>query len=399
MATELIRTELTETDRAVLWAVNHARESTRAEIGRLVGVSKPTVGTSIAALENANLVSVVRSHQGSLGRAAAVYAISATAGWVLGVSVEAEAIWLAAVSLRGDLLLQTHQVIDGSDPAVVKHAIRAEVSEVQNRIGATAGNLCAVGVALERVIPRFLTQLSSTRPGFINRFELIDSLGLPPEIPVLVENATNCAAIAELELGAADVDDFVYLHVGAKIGAGIVTGRRVLRGANGGAGEISFLPVSVLSAEKPPHHDLERYLGSVEVLARVTRTWTMADGTPPASIDELFSRAEDGHRGALAGLVNEAEGIARAALAIAAVVDPALIVLDGDIGRRALIVHSVQDVVAEEREGLGVLSVQVGSLGEAATVTGAAAIAHDHAIASLVGQRYERNLHQGVVQL
>lgn len=399
MTVDLMRAELTDTDRAVLWAVHHARESTRAEIGRLVGVSKPTVGTSIAALENANLVMVVRSHQGSLGRAAAVYAVSDTAGWVLGVSVEAEAIWISALSLRGDLLLQTHESIDGSDPAIVQQAIRAEVEAARGKLGDRAGRLRAVGVALERIIPRYLTQLTSTRPGFINRYELVESLGLPPEIPILVENATNCAAIAEMEAGAADVHDFVYLHVGAKIGAGIVTGRRILRGANGGAGEISFLPVSVLEAESRPQLDLERYLGSAEFLARAIAAWRATEGTPPGSIDELFAQVELGHPVAMACLTAEAEGIARAALAIAAVVDPALIMLDGDIGRRPPIVRSVQDVVAHEREGVNTLQVQAGSLGETATVTGAAAIAFDHAIGSLVGQRYERNLHRDAVQL
>ena len=59
-----------------------------------------------------------------------------------------------------------------------------------------------------------------------------------------VDNDANCAARAESVHGVAvGVDDFVYLTGTVGLGAGIVSGGRVLRGSRGLAGEVGHLRV------------------------------------------------------------------------------------------------------------------------------------------------------------
>lgn len=63
-------------------------------------------------------------------------------------------------------------------------------------------------------------------------------------VPVVVDNDVNLMAAGELAAGAgSDVADLLLLHVADGIGAGLVLGGKVRRGASGAAGEVGFLPL------------------------------------------------------------------------------------------------------------------------------------------------------------
>ena len=64
------------------------------------------------------------------------------------------------------------------------------------------------------------------------------------EIPCVVDNDANCAALAELSHGAArDVQSALYLTGTIGIGAGLIHGRELVRGSAGFAGEVGHLPL------------------------------------------------------------------------------------------------------------------------------------------------------------
>lgn len=64
------------------------------------------------------------------------------------------------------------------------------------------------------------------------------------QVDVAVENDATCAAVAEWSAGAAQgVDDVVVVTLGTGIGGGLVSGGRLVRGANGFAGEIGHMVV------------------------------------------------------------------------------------------------------------------------------------------------------------
>jgi glucokinase len=64
------------------------------------------------------------------------------------------------------------------------------------------------------------------------------------EIPVILENDANAAALGEKWMGAGrDVDDLVLLTLGTGIGGGIIIGGRVLHGCVGMAGELGHMTV------------------------------------------------------------------------------------------------------------------------------------------------------------
>src|SRR5690606_3599931 len=62
-------------------------------------------------------------------------------------------------------------------------------------------------------------------------------------VPVLVDNDVNVLAIGEHRGAYPDLDDLMFIKVSTRIGAGIIAGGGILRGALGAAGEIGHIPV------------------------------------------------------------------------------------------------------------------------------------------------------------
>jgi predicted NBD/HSP70 family sugar kinase len=85
---------------------------------------------------------------------------------------------------------------------------------------------------------------------------VVHVLGEALGCPVAVENDANLAALGEHWRGAgADVREMMFILLGERLGAGIITGGRLLRGHHGAAGEIGFihfpLPAAVGGGDHP----------------------------------------------------------------------------------------------------------------------------------------------------
>jgi glucokinase len=71
-----------------------------------------------------------------------------------------------------------------------------------------------------------------------------DAVAAACRLPVIVDNDLHAAALAELRFGVGrSHDDFVLFNAGTGIAAGLVFGRRVLRGQTNAAGEIGHVSV------------------------------------------------------------------------------------------------------------------------------------------------------------
>ncbi len=189
--------------------------------------------------------------------------------------------------------------------------------------------------------------------------------------PVVLENDVNVAALGELAEGVGrTVDDFVVVSVGTGIGMGIVSAGRLLRGARGAAGEIGFLPIGTDPLDRRNHRrgSLEEVLAGDSLAARYSPS-------RPITAREVFERAAAGDREALAALDHEARWLATALVAIAAVIDPAVVVMTGGIGGREELIDGVRGWLP--RLGASRLVIQASGLGSRAPVLGAVRLAVD----------------------
>lgn len=164
------------------------------------------------------------------------------------------------------------------------------------------------------------------------REQLTEALEIAPSI----ENDVKLAAVGERWHGrAVRHENFVFIAVGTGIGMGIVTEGDLLRGSTGAAGEIAYLPIGA-----DPFDERVRRRGALEVAAagsgvreltaRLCATHPSSALTAEASPEEVFAAARAGD---LLGTAVEGEAslLAQAILAVAATLNPELVILGGGL--------------------------------------------------------------------
>ncbi|WP_328386816.1 ROK family transcriptional regulator [Streptomyces sp. NBC_00400] len=343
-------------DRAALDLLVSQGPLTRTRIGELTGLSKPTASQLLARLEAAGLVRTTGNVTGRPGPSAQLYEIDPVAAHVAALAVDPLGITATVADITGQVLGEERVGTDAvaeeaphRTAQLVARAVDGALARAGRERGQLHGAVIGTPGALDPGTGRL--RYAPHLPGWHARAlkeELAGVLGTP----VTLENDVNLAAVAEQYDGAAqDVDDFVLVWADKGVGAALVLGGRLLRGATGGAGEIGYLPLPGAPLSRGGEHGgdhgaaqagagggFQRLVGSPSVLA-LAREY----GAPDVRTVE-GAMAHDGVRAEIARRL--ATGIA----AVVAVVDPRLVVLSGEVARAGG--EALRALVEEEFTGL-----------------------------------------------
>ncbi len=107
------------------------------------------------------------------------------------------------------------------------------------------GETChSIGIGVPGLVTRSGTLLAAPNLVDVERFEVGRLVSERLGVEARVDNDATCALIAEAAVGsAAGERDVVLITLGTGIGGGILAGGRVIRGANGFAGEFGHMVV------------------------------------------------------------------------------------------------------------------------------------------------------------
>jgi glucokinase len=153
-------------------------------------------------------------------------------------------------------------------------------------------------------------------------------------IPIVVDNDVNMAAIGEQWVGSArDVKDFVFIALGTGIGAGIVLNGNLYRGSTGTAGEVGYMLLPGASkvptmSEEPGA--LESMIGGEGIKVQ----WQKLGSAEELGLNatEIFDLALDGNPRAQTLLHKSATMLAQAIYNISLILNCPLFVLGGTVG-------------------------------------------------------------------
>ena len=224
--------------------------ASRGELARLTGLSRTTITTLVGDLQARGLlVEQVPAGgdptRGGPGRPPAQLRLHPLAGAAVGVDVRAHRLVVALADLSSTVLAERRLDAGAEDARDALDAAAAAVDEMLDCAGLDRDRLVGAGMALPGPVDRRARTTSSAAllpswEGLEPAAELERRLG----VPVVVDNDANLGALAEHALGAGrGVDDLVYVSLGSGIGAGLVLGGRVHRGAGGVAGELGHVQV------------------------------------------------------------------------------------------------------------------------------------------------------------
>jgi glucokinase len=151
--------------------------------------------------------------------------------YVLAVDLGGTKLAAALVDRKGKVLRQKSVIVDGSSPLAPVKQIVEFARELASGKG-VRGGFAAVGVAVPGLVRPDGTVWAPNLPGW-KRMALARRLHQALGVPVVVESDRNAAVLGEVWRGAArGKNDAIVLMLGTGIGAGILSGGRLVRGAH-----------------------------------------------------------------------------------------------------------------------------------------------------------------------
>ncbi|PZR51963.1 sugar kinase [Xylanimonas oleitrophica] len=222
------------------------RPRTRAELAQLTGLARSTIGARIDALADVGLVGAVADGVSTGGRPPRRVALLPEARLVLAVDVGASHVRLALTDLLGRVLRTRGEAVDvATGPQHVLGRVLDVATALLEDAGRSPRHVLAVGVGLPGPV-HFETGRPS-RPPIMPGWDGFDVPGWFREhlaAPVLVDNDVNIMALGEHSTLEEPVEHFLFVKVATGVGAGIISGGLLQRGAQGIAGDIGHVRVT-----------------------------------------------------------------------------------------------------------------------------------------------------------
>ena len=251
------------------------------------------------------------------------------------------------------------------------------VSEVIDQAGAAHGRPLALGISAPGIVDQASGRVTSLAYNVAPEggFDPLEVIRDRFDLPVLVDNNVNLAAVGEKWFGLArGVSTMVFIAIGAGIGMGIIIDDELVRGAHGAAGEIGYLPLvgDPFNPRHRLHGGLEDEIGATGIVAAFNHA--RGAGDPEiASVEDLFERATAGDATARSVVDNVASRLGTAIATVCAILDPELVVLGGGIGANPLLLRPARGSAAALVPVTA--RIETSLLGERAALQGAIAVA------------------------
>jgi predicted NBD/HSP70 family sugar kinase len=227
------------------------------------------------------------------------------------------------------------------DPAGLVCELVRRIEELRRRHGAE--NRCeGIGLVMPGMVDRRTGRvLNSPQLGWTN-VDVRDQIAEATGLPVHVENAPTACALAQMWLnprGSDPVDNFVYVTVSDGVGTSIVVDGQVVRGASDTAGEFGHNPIDLdgPSCLCGRRGCWEAYTSNLATLARYFGLDISDPSTPlqlrraGLSVPDLIRKAFGGDEQARGSLLETARYLGIGLGGIINAVNPARIVMGGEI--------------------------------------------------------------------
>ncbi len=364
-------------EQAVLETIFRKGPITRPEIAASTELSKPTVSAAVSRLEQGGLIRAAGRRAGQRGRQPVAYTVSARAGFVLGADIGGSNLRVAAADLFGEAICDVKQPTTKGGSRALGLQILELANDVIDKAGPVHGRPLALGISSPGIVDQTTGRVTSLAynvapEGGFDPLELIRDRF---DLPVLVENNVNLAAVGEKWFGLArGVSTMVFISIGAGIGMGIVIDDELVRGAHGAAGEIGYLPLvgDPFHPRHRLHGGLEDEVGAAGIVAAFNER--RASGVPEvAAAHDVFELAVAGDDAARAVVDHVASRLGTAIATVCAILDPELVVLGGGIGASPLLLRPVRGAAASLVPITA--RIETSLLGERAALQGAIAVA------------------------
>jgi glucokinase len=362
----------------VLKLLRESGSCSKADLVRASGLSAPTITNVVGDLLSADLIKALGEGESNGGRPPDIIAFKAERGCVLAVKITADSLSFLLADLNGKELDTQDIALGGrkTTPDAICILIGEEVRRLLRKHRKKREQLLAVVVgvpAITNVDEGMVLSISTLEnwrsvPLRAKLSKIVDCL-------VIVENDTNLAAQGERFCGAAQAEEtFILIHIGPNVGAGIVLGGQIYHGSQWSAGEIGYLRLPNTSRRRPTLHEFGE-LETVLTSSGILESWNEGKKNATGEMDALgvLNLAQGGDGRAEKIVQHRAGIVADIVVNLSLILNPGLILLEGEVGGHPTLISAVQKQLQESE--FAVTKIGAGKLGNTSVLWGGIAIA------------------------
>ena len=359
------------------------RPWTRAQLAEATGLARSTITARIDTLMRLGLVAPFGGARSTGGRPPALFALNPTAKLVVGVDIGATHASAALTDLNGSILGELDARIAVADgPEAVMSWVVDAVRDLVDASERPIEDLSAIGIGLPGPVEHSTGRPINPpiMPGW-DRFDVPGHLQETYPVPVLVDNDVNIMALGERRGHLRDVDDLVLIKVATGIGAGIVSGGVLQRGAQGTAGDLGHVRV-------PGADDVLCRCGNSGCLEAVAAGPALAaavraQGEAAETGGDVVELVRSGSQVAMAVVRQAGRDIGEVVATMVNLINPSVVVIGGQVaGAGEHLLAGIRESVYQRSLPLATehLRIVTSRAGGEAAVLGASALAIEHVL-------------------
>jgi len=370
---------------SILTLLRESGSCSRADLVRASGLSAPTVTNVVKDLLSENLIEPLGEGESSGGRPPNMIRFKAERGCILAVEISAESLSFLLADLNGNELDSLKIALKNrkTTPAAICGFISKAVQNLLHKQKKTRQQLLimVVGVPAIANVEEGSVLSISTLDGW-RAVPLRAMLNKIVDCLIIIENDTNLAAQGEHYCGAAQTEqDFVFISIGTNVGAGIMLGGKIHHGSRWSAGEIAYLRLPHILRRQPTIHEFGE-LEAVLTSSGILKSWNQENRKSGRSAEksgrkiyavDVLDLAQGGEVLAKKVVRLRADILSDIIVNLSLILNPALILLGGEIGGHPMLVS----LVLKQLEGseFAVPKIGTGALGSRAGLWGAVSVA------------------------
>lgn len=305
----------------------------RAELAKMAGVTRATIGNIVTALLEAGVIEEgePRDSTGKVGKRGRPLWFGSRAGLSGAVAIGEGHFDAALINARGEVLEDTNGEFDAKDSEGAS-AIAAISKGLEKVIPESTDELLGIGVAVPGVCDTSSGEIlgSGQVPGLAGT-GLVETLTPRFGMRVIIDNDSRAQALGEKWFGKGrGIPTFASIQTGDGIGVGMVISGTIYRGRRGEAGEAGHC--SLVKDGEVCRCGLSGCWETIATL-RWLRAEALARDLPDASdLDAraLVRLAEEGNKTAVELLDDYADNLAIGIANLAQILSPGFFILHGD---------------------------------------------------------------------
>lgn len=359
------------------------RPRTKAELAAITGLARSTVSSRINLLLGTGLIFPAGEAASSGGRPPARVAFNPRARMVLAVDLGATHAHVAVSDLNGEILSSRgSRLAIAEGPDTVLEWVINTAFDLLRESGRDLSELAGVGIGVPGPVEHSTGRPVNPpiMPGW-DRFDIPAFVGQHLHMPVFVDNDVNLLALGEHARTWPAIEDLLFVKVSTGIGAGIISGGKLQRGAQGTAGDMGHVQV-------PYYRDSPRGAGDDRDLETIASgpaiaSFLNAQGLAAETSEDVVDLVKAGNAAAIAATRQAGREVGEVIATMVNMLNPSIIVLGGSIARAGEhLLAGVREVVYKRSIPLATQDLQIvqTQAGETAGVLGAAVMVIQQAL-------------------